>query len=633
MKRIIAVLIVAIMAVGMTGCKESELLTKIAYDQKQQEVDQQQKVLENTEDTTEEDEHLPELKVEENDDNLDTKDSSSSVNGNSDIQNAPASSRQNTNTMEGSAAGSTTPETTETTEKTEDKKSDKNDKKTEKSGKEKKKNKDNKKKEKSTEQKKDSEENQNQNEPVDQPEDENNDQNSDKNDGPRNDGEQTEDPEDILTYDGDGEEEEIPEATRVVATGQTAILVQMLGGEGALAGTSADIAGNALIQEVFADEGIANVPVYWDGDGSTPMSDEAFAGLINDHPDACVMMRGQGCFTKGQVKKLNSEDIGLLVLPKFNTQSNIEEAVLQVGIMLGDSAESLSENYVSYCNNLAKTVKGRCGLFTFNNTDMNNDYSANGRKTAKGAKASGLFSVYIKGWDDNAFISLSIDGENVYSETGVAVAENGYSNAPVSYMMSLAGVLNNPARLSESECGLYAVIPFNVNTAHATLDGSSAGIYYPYNESFVRFWASGYGENNVAVRSGTCLGESNFPAIITDSVYTAQRISSSPMWLYYPPVTIDNGSDWGMLTVSGKLIPSYIRSDQYGIYVNPYGLSSWADGSVESILESIWVGWRISGYFTESDVTSEIMNFYQTFYRHNLTDGQLQAILGGASGQ
>ena len=95
------------------------------------------------------------------------------------------------------------------------------------------------------------------------------------------------------TSGDDGAESELPAANTAAATGPAAVLVQMLGGPDVLVAASEDFSENALLQTVFADEGADEVVSLWPGDGSAPMTDEAFARLLALAPDVCFVFEGQ----------------------------------------------------------------------------------------------------------------------------------------------------------------------------------------------------------------------------------------------------------------------------------------------------------------------------------------------------
>ena len=417
------------------------------------------------------------------------------------------------------------------------------------------------------------------------------------------------------------------EVNSVIVTGDAAPMVQMLGGKGIVAGSSASFTNNSLAREIFAAEDIDKTETLWSDDGSSVMSSESFNKMLKMEPDVCVNISGQNSFSGSQLNTLKSKKISVVTLPSLNTSDNIQSAVAILGEMIGDrsgqdggiNAKELASDYEKYCKDLISAVKGKTGLFTWNNIDFNNDVTANGTKTARSTASSGQYTLYISQWSNSAYKITSNSGATLFKDSsGVAVAPQGYSNSPLSYYLSVAGVCNNGARFTRTAKSEYAVVPFNRNVFH-----HSTGEYSFYGdplESFVRAW------NGSSIDVG--LGESKFKALVVNSSATKSKIQSSDSWKLYGKVTSNNITDNGFLVDGGGMVTSYIRG-KYDIYVNPYGVESWAEGSIESVLETKWAAWRFHGAYSESDVKSEIKKFYSKFYRYNLSDSQVNSILAG----
>jgi hypothetical protein len=68
---------------------------------------------------------------------------------------------------------------------------------------------------------------------------------------------------------------------------------------------------------------------------------------------------------------------------------------------------------------------------------------------------------------------------------------------------------------------------------------------------------------------------------------------------------------------------------EYGVYVIPRGMLSWAEGSVESPLEAYWVACKLQNAFTMDEVQAKTQEFYQTFFNVTLSGDQLSAIFAG----
>lgn len=407
-------------------------------------------------------------------------------------------------------------------------------------------------------------------------------------------------------YDDDGNVIDLPEEVNsVVAAGDAALIAQMLGGSNVLSGTSANVAGDGMIQSVFADEGISEASAYWEGDGSSPMSSAQFNAMLKSKPDVCIASGGRSSFSSSQVAKLKKKGIAYVTIPAMDTPEHIKKAVSIVGKMLGNrskksggvNAKALASEYADYCDDLAGDVR-----------------------KAVGNSADSCFTLYV-GWDESAsFIMPEIS----YQEDGVAFTSP-FAARPLDHYLETGGVKNNSSkyRSSMQSDGDHAVIPLNINYENNVQ--VTNGLALLRNT-----------DNNSFVRNSSCyLGNSKFKWIIADSQYTKGCLESSKgsdgMWTSFGQATASSGgtsvTDYGF-AVGGHLVRTNIRGS-YNVVVNPYGVGSWAEGSPESVLECIWAAWRIAGVYSKADVKNEIKYFYKTFYRCDLTNSQIEAILEG----
>ncbi|MCB6992612.1 hypothetical protein LI177_03810 [bacterium 210820-DFI.6.37] len=429
-------------------------------------------------------------------------------------------------------------------------------------------------------------------------------------------------PNDRQIYDGNGNKVDLPEEVNsAVVTGDAAPIVQMLGGKSILSGSSSSFTSNSLAMRVFASEDVENTETLWDGDGSSAMSSSNFQKLLQMKPDVCVTISGQNSFSSSQLNTLKTKKIAVVTLPALTSSDNIRSAVSILGEMIGDrsgqdggvNAKELASEYDKYCKNLIREVKGKTGLFTWNNIDFNT-----GSKNAQNTASDGQYTLYVSQWENASYKITTNSGGVLYRDSGVAVAPQGYSNSPLSYFLSVAGVCNNGARFVRSAKSEYAIVPFNRNVLHHNTSGTYS-FYSDTNESFVKV-------QDASMDIG--LGESSFKSILVESNDVKNKIQASDSWKFYGKVTANNVTEYGFIASDGSLIPSYIRGN-YSIYVNPCGVSSWTDGSVESILETKWAAWKFHSAYSESQVKEELKNFYSKFYRYNLSDSQVNSILSG----
>lgn len=447
----------------------------------------------------------------------------------------------------------------------------------------------------------------------------------------QNGGGASKDPNERPINDESGNQVKKPEKVdSVVVAGSGAGLVQMLGGNDILAGTSESFANNSLAQSVFSGQGIGNAKQLWSGDGTTPMSDSSFEEVLRMKPDVCIGMGGESNFSDEQLKKLQKAGIYYMAIPRMNTADNIENAVTIMGDLIGDrskrgglNAKEKAAEYIDYCQNLVDEITGKTGLFTWNNIDFNNDLSVSGLKRVSNASTEGSYTLYVSDWDSSATFQMSEGGSVIYKEKGVAVAPKGYSNSPLSYYLSVAGVCNNGARFSRGSEDEYAAIPLVINGQNPEINGSSLSIYNVRTESFLRAKA---GDIDVSLGEQAS-GQNEFPAIIVESESVKSSIESSEMWKKRDRIKVGNETDIGFES-NGTLIRSFSKGD-YDIYVNPEGVCSWSKGSIESVLESVWAAWKFSGEYSESEVRDKISDFYSRFYGHTLSESELNDILNG----
>lgn len=432
-------------------------------------------------------------------------------------------------------------------------------------------------------------------------------------------------PNDRQIYDANGTVVDLPEQVNsVVAAGDAAAIVQMLGGKSIISGSSTSFTANSLVGQVFASQDVGKAATLWQGDGTSAMSSSNFNKLLSMKPDVCINVSGQGSFSDSQRSILKEKKIACITLPALTSSDNIQDAVTITGDMIGDrsgqkggvNAKKLAAEYVSYCKDMISEVKGKTGLFTWNNIDFNT-----GKKNAHSTASNGQYTLYLSDWENTSYTITTNTGASLYKDSsGVAVAPQGYSKSPPSYFLSVAGVCNNGARFVRDNRSEYAAVPLNRNVFEHKTSGSHI-FYGDTNESFAR------------VKSGESidigLGEQNFKAILVESSSIKNKIQASDTWKVYGRVTANNVTDYGFLAKDGSMVTSYIRGN-YDIYVNPKGVGSWTKGSAESILGAKWVAWKFHGAYSESQVKSEIKKFYSKFYRYNLSDSQVNKILAGS---
>ena len=440
---------------------------------------------------------------------------------------------------------------------------------------------------------------------------------------PNSDGESSEDPgtgdadqsADSATkrqiYNDDGGIVELPEyVNSVVAADEAGAMAVMLGGDGILAGTSASLTEDTLLAVPVLGKGLSsNAQTYWSGSGSSPMSEENFKVLIENKPDVCVYVTGKNSFNGDQLARLQEAGIACVALPALSSDENICKAMGILAEVIGNrtssggkNAEKVAADYEDYCKSLVERV--------------NNNVPS----------SSSVATLYLSGWDNNAELLMTDGNGNVLvQEYGLGIAKNAVNENPLQYYLAASKVINNAFELSAYRGGSYAAIPLNINlfSGNTNITGGSVQAYSRKNESFVRY----FGKDKPIG-----LGDQQFPCVITNSQATRNALLQSKsaeygIWSVYGKSTVGNATDYGFVAYN-QLIRTWVHGD-YQIYVNPYGVTSWTDGSAESVLESVWAAYQINGGYSKSDMKAEIQAFYQKFYGYSLSDSEIELILEG----
>lgn len=422
--------------------------------------------------------------------------------------------------------------------------------------------------------------------------------------------ETTEAPKKIVS-DGKGEEQEIPEDVhQVTAVGSVASIVEMLGGSERLAGSSSDFTSSSLIKSLCSDVSEGKVETWWSDDGSEAISSSNFKKLLKAKPDVCFEISGQNTFSSSQIKQLESEGISYMVLPELNSVQNLKDTVTIVASVLdenyssGKSATKIAKSYCDWVDDTISTVES---------------------KTSKVA----LASLYITQWRDDISYQFTKKYESLPKEaarngkgSGVAIAWSPKKDEMMTTFMNAAGVTNtSTANGNLDDTELSYVTPM----FHQFFPEFSSNEYSYYDKN-IAAGADWFVVNKLSDSTFDLLGTKEFPAIIVANKEIKSSIENNWYWKYWGEIT---GSDWGFGYVAedGTSYYSSIGGD-YDIYVNPTGIGSWADGSIDSPLEVYWIANKISGKVSDSTLKSEVKGFYKEFFDVSLSDGQVNKIIG-----
>ncbi|MCD8376634.1 MAG: hypothetical protein LUD69_06795 [Oscillospiraceae bacterium] len=291
-------------------------------------------------------------------------------------------------------------------------------------------------------------------------------------------------------------------------------------------------------------------------------------------------------------------------------------------------------------------------------------------------------SSYYGYWTDT--------GRTIVADTGVAVIRIGSLFRPLSDYMAYSNVTDFSAQPYTNQYDSSTTVSIgssgnsksfgylwqeytsaNENRPGQTLSGQLCYIsplrnyFYGTVSNRTYFWSTGQlvsgsmaseiinasssYSNSLSLGSVPNLGAEGFTTVIARDSETAQSLADSLSWqtnkttgTITATTAVGNGSSDVINALVTKVsLPDTdaVVSDPYAysnlsgsceICVNPTGLGDWVDGSPESILEAVWIAWRVQGcYETQEDVEEIIQDFYETFYHYTLSESEMAAILAG----
>ena len=453
---------------------------------------------------------------------------------------------------------------------------------------------------------------------------------------------------DVIDLDAD-----IPRVNSVAAYGQYAVIFQMIGGSGALAATD-----SATLESLNA-AGVANSAVAGWSDGGTPDGIDADAIVASGAKyivttDAAAYTRQLNDYA---MKKLNDAGVQFITLASLNTSTNILKDVETVGEMLqgsevaayGNDARSRAEKYESMHDEVVSGANGGLAQDIANDVDRVLQYK--GTSSLGFSSNPVLYTVLIDDYDPDAIHT----GTSFAS--GLAYASAGCATTPVSYYIQAGGAINNAAALTtDAADGAIPVLQFATSQISPTSSSwaygkavkllnanALANMAHPLLDSGTLNGAAG--ENALGLAAG--LGTTAMPAVIVTSESIKEEIlenSALDNGMYHPYGYATSGSGIGTagaLMAGTTPIWSCIGANEGGLPSaenpnNPLGnsLSSanvvvmpngefcdWTEGSVESFLVSGWVSAELKG--SGFDWMGYVSDFYSYFYGINVSESDL----------
>ncbi len=394
----------------------------------------------------------------------------------------------------------------------------------------------------------------------------------------------------------------------VFATGNAALLVQMLGGEGVLAGC--DSSTLTAMQGYFPGGELSGITAIWQGTGSGTLLTDVIAKM-EYLPQ--YLLYDTTSTSAASINALKAMGITCIELD-FRYATGILNAVETVKEILGtDYASTMAEKYTAFYSSITSTLAGSIGTYT-SGKSYDCKYQSTSVPSGTSTCTDGKSTLFIADWDDAASVKYYT---SAFTKTfsGMAVTNISFTNTPISYYMSIAGVENMAAAAATGTGSKTCYLTtFSWTLSSITLSKGSLSSNLDYANGY--YLASG-------------LGGSSYPALVVASNAIKSKIEASELWQVCSYDSHGGNSRVYIFQDSSEAISQI--SGSYEIYVNPNGLGNWMTGSPESILESAWIAWKFhdGDAYSESDVRSLIAEYYQTFYRCTLTDSQISAILAG----
>lgn len=454
----------------------------------------------------------------------------------------------------------------------------------------------------------------------------------------------------VVVYDDSGEVTEVPENVKsVVAAGEAAHVALMLGGctvDGAehigLIGADKDYLERSA--KVMKAKGIGKVIQAWSGDGAKTTKAD-LKRIVKIHPDAVLYLSGSSTFTEKQLATLNKAGIAAILLPDTLTPTHIKRLVATVGTLLekGGNADAakLADEYAAFHDEAIDTCLDEAGGMT-----GGYDYDIN--QTVTNAASKTLFTVYIEDWDETARYKGA--GSTLKSKQGVGVAAIGWKTSPLSYYLAAGGAVNNgaypAARWSRDSRKVYVwqFSQTNCKISASLFEDSGIDTNPPYTSedfTYSLLAAKAEGHNNNGFAYGFGVEEFPYVLVKTKSMRASMvkdSKSSTGIYRAFPAMTTGSGTVL-VGTTGGQIACIGVYGERAGtqtissiedkVLVNPVGQSgeSWTDGSVESVLESLWVSSMFRG-LSHAKFADKVQEFYKTFYGYANAD--LDAIEAGA---
>ncbi len=419
-----------------------------------------------------------------------------------------------------------------------------------------------------------------------------------------------------------GQYDNMTPSNGIAAVGTYALIVQALGGSGALKACNAEWYDSLPAQSFSNKSELTNtVKISAWGDGTT-MNQETFDAIVNSGADTVLTSASYGGVTQSWAEQFLAANISVVELEPIGManayDADISTCVQVIGQLLKDSGCSVTVGGTSYNSaQMANTWQSQHDIAIEATHAANGGYAVH---TAGGYS----WPIIYQSWD--LANGSPIDTEHTRFST--TYFDDWEFNDP-----TLSGVSSRlTIRRYTNDVSVWPWNDFNISNEYDIhVDGSlgyPTGITAPYLNDFNSsyFYVSTYYLqcaglddlrteniwcNNVMSRkvSGTdgsetykvYPGNMNMPCIIAKDTSIAERVIASASIADRSTNTV------GFLNF-GK---------DYRIVIMPSGVSGcWADGTFESFLIAPWSYCAVTdGNIDMSSIDGYVSNFYDTFYR------------------
>lgn len=438
----------------------------------------------------------------------------------------------------------------------------------------------------------------------------------------------------VTVYDPNNALADPPKADKVAAIGQAAVLVQAIGGRGSLCAMDRKTYSGTLSKgavsfaKVFSDElssDFSSKALLWKNDGTTPRSLSSAQALVKACGKGGVVIYDEdvvdpngGWFTKAQRKVFEAAKLTFVPV-SFKTVRSMKDAAVAVGKVLSKTGAA-----DSYCDTIDEVMSTAKAAQKGNSSDV---YTAIATDFVTGLHYRGRMLT-----TEDGLLFTQIDDEKLLStmcsNVGVTLQTGDESSSTSSKYDVLWGIRRGaPYKSSLFSKNAYTNfckedIQLNDKTSATAIDDSSHGLGtkgFPY---LIVSASGNFTSTQVKSRVISEINSYEDSGIITPySALPGNAVGSEPNRVVSAIGSTGNSG--------GNIFYKYSGVSAKSVRANPAGLlGSWNEGSVESVLETLWLA-RIyssapndAGYepvcdLSKSDFESAVLKFYKTVYRYD----------------